>query len=157
MRCLFFFCRPIRGISPGDARLRRVSLGSHLPLGERLAQQDILQAESVQIFAPRAKFPCVRVLSCAKRTIGFAYPARRSESDSRSEAFSRRRARIFSPKARFPQFDLVIYYFTKRNKSELFRKSKLVRICFFTIIIRINANRTPPREPNGHSRRWFYL
>ena len=54
-------------------------------IGERLAQQGILQAESVQIFAPRAKFP---------------------------------------------QFDLVIYYFTKRNKSELFRQSKLVRICF---------------------------
>ena len=37
MRCLFFFCRPIRGISPGNARLRRVLLGSHLPLGDRRA------------------------------------------------------------------------------------------------------------------------
>ena len=48
--------------------------------GERLAQQDILQAESVQIFAPRAKFPCVRVLSCALRTIGFAFAAKPSGS-----------------------------------------------------------------------------
>ena len=37
MRCLFFFCRPIRGISPGDARLRRVSLGSHIPPEDRKA------------------------------------------------------------------------------------------------------------------------
>ena len=38
---------------------------------------------------------------------GFAYPARRSESGSRSETFSRRRARVFSPKARFPYFTLA--------------------------------------------------
>ena len=38
------------------------------------------------------------------RLAGFAYPARRSESGLRSKTFSRRRARVFSPKARFPNF-----------------------------------------------------
>ena len=37
MRCLFFFCRPIRGISPGESSRRLASLGSHLPLGDRRA------------------------------------------------------------------------------------------------------------------------
>ena len=69
-------------------------------IGKRLAQQGILQAVSVQIFAPRAKFPCVRELSCAQRTIGFAYLARRSESGLRSKTFSRRRACKYSRLAR---------------------------------------------------------
>ena len=43
------------------------------------------------------------------------------------------------------------------KKSKLFRKLKLIRIYFFTIIIRINANRTPPRVTNyGYSRRCVY-
>ena len=37
-RCtLFFFCRPIRGISPGESSRRLASLGSHSPLGDRRA------------------------------------------------------------------------------------------------------------------------
>ena len=39
---------------------------------------------------------------------GFAFAARRSESGSRSETFSRRRACKFSPQARFPYFVLVL-------------------------------------------------
>ena len=37
MRCLFFFCRPIRGISPGNASLGACIAGSHSPRGRRKA------------------------------------------------------------------------------------------------------------------------
>ena len=47
----------------------------------------------------------------------------------------------------------ILLRVTKRNKSELL----IVRICFFTIIIRINVNRIPPRATGyGHSRRLIY-
>ena len=75
-------------------------------IGERPAQRGILQAESAQILA-KGEIPVYSGVPCAERTIGFAYPARRSESGSRSETFSRRRARVFSPKARFPYFTLA--------------------------------------------------
>ena len=63
-------------------------------------------------------------------SIWFEVAAKPSESDSRKRGIFQRQACEFSPKARFPCFDLVLHCFTKRNKSELFRKSKLVRICF---------------------------
>ena len=46
MRCLFFFCRPIRGISPGESSRRLASLGSHIPHEvTRLKQLSIVLAE----------------------------------------------------------------------------------------------------------------
>ena len=40
------------------------------------------------------------------------------------------------------KFDLHKLCLPKRNKSELFRNSKLLRVCFFTIIIRIDTYKT---------------
>ena len=89
MRCLFFFCCPIRGISPGESSRRLASRVRicRSKIGERLAQRDILQAESVQILA-KGEIPVCPVVACAQRTIGFAFAAKPSESDSHSEAFS---------------------------------------------------------------------
>ena len=40
-----------------------------------------------------------------------------------------------------------VEWLAKRKTSELFRKSKLVRICFFTIIVRIDTKSKPPKAP----------
>ena len=73
MRCLFFFWRPIRGISPGNARLRRVLLGSHSPLGDRRAACAARQSPGGERANSRQRrdsrvFGCFRAQSARSRS-----------------------------------------------------------------------------------------
>ena len=86
-------------------------------VGKRLAKRDIFQTQGEGILAI-GEIPVLCIGACAKNLTrqckpyglhrGFAFAARRSESGSRSETFSRRRASEFSPQARFPYFVLVL-------------------------------------------------
>ena len=126
MRCLFFFCRPIRGISPGESSRRLASLGSHSPLGDRRAACAARHSPGEERANIRRRRNSRTSSIRAKRTTPFAYPARRSESDSRSEAFSRRRARIFSPKARFPYFYQRSILYTPLRKALVDHRQMLI-------------------------------
>ena len=117
-------------------------------IGERLAQRDILQAQSVRIFAIGETPLLDRLLSKIGETIsprvppradlgarGFAFAARRSKSGSRSEKFSRRRACEFSPSAIGPScgndcifcllLTFIIFNFHQRCFPILSRKSPI--------------------------------
>ena len=51
------------------------------------------------------------------------------------------------------RFNIGLEWLTKRNKSELFRKSKLVRICFLLLMFELNIKITAESDQKGYSRR----